>query len=139
MYTEEFYEGLTKSLRELSRDISYVTNRIEKIYCYDLNKEGMNPYLGTRISIDKDYSIILRKELIYNLNQEHFNLEAIVKSDVELIFGRIGNIRRFLKFYKKGVEELESGQRFNAGISLKNSIKVMKDDITDFIINKYKF
>ena len=96
--TEEYYDGLTKIFREQARDISLLTNRIDKVYCCDISKNGMNPYLGIRLNFDKDYSIILRKELIDNLNQEHFNLDGFIRSDVELMFMKVPNIRKFLKF-----------------------------------------
>jgi hypothetical protein len=113
-------------------------NRIDKTYCYDISIDnGMNPYIGSKINFDKDYSIILRKELIDNLNQEHFRLESLIRSDVELIFIRDINIRKFLKLYNKGVEEFELGNRHNAGMSFRNAVKVMKDDFTSFIISKY--
>jgi hypothetical protein len=115
-------------------------NRIDKIYCYDISSNGMNAYIGSTINFDKDYSIIMRKELIDNLNQEHFNLEMLVRSDVELLFMRVSNIRKFLKFYKKGVEEFEVGNRYNAGVNFKNALKILSDDeITNFIINKNNF
>jgi hypothetical protein len=99
----------------------------------------MNPYIDSTINFDKDYSIILRKELIDNLNQEHFNLESLIRSDVELLFMRGNNNRKFFKFYKKGVEEFELGNRHIAGINFKNALKVKKDDLTNFIMNKYNF
>jgi hypothetical protein len=137
IFTEEFYDGLCKTFKDLSRDISLLTNRIDKVFCYDMPKDCINPYLDMRMNFDKDYSIILRKELIDNLNQEHFSLDDFIKSDVELMLLKINNIRKFVKFYSIGAEELECGNKYSAGSSFRNALKVMKDDITDHLLKKY--
>ena len=129
------YRKLNPIFKDVGRNISYMFDNKEKIFCHDIKYTNENPYRKSYLMFNMDNSIVLRKELIDKINSDKFDIELMVRNDVELLFSRVNNIKIFCKNYNKGIELLKIGNLEEAQNMFNNAIKIMDDEITHHLIN----
>jgi hypothetical protein len=89
-------------LKVSSCNIDILGSGFNDIYTHIINYKGENPYTSCSIVFDKEYSIILRKELIELLNDGNFNIDVLVRNDIEIQFSKFKYISVYLKAYNNG-------------------------------------
>jgi hypothetical protein len=138
IYTNNIHKNLKNILKASGRPIDLLGNGFENIYTHDIGTKRENPYKNSTIVFDRDYSIILRKELIESLNENKFDIDMLIKTDIELQFSKINYFSVFLNLFNKGRQYFINGDKSNAEKEFKEAFKLFKDDVIDYIIGNIR-
>jgi hypothetical protein len=158
IFTDEIYRELHINFKKFSRDISVVfksntpnslnntinTNNhscpvyTKKVFSYDLdfNKpHGRNPYLS-QLNIDSEHALIVRKTLIEQFNLGVFDLDKVIRYDLEILYSKLSD-SAFLEFFKEGIDYYVLGNNYQAQNFFSRALIFKNNDIlTRFILSE---